>query len=127
MRGLVVLPMVATLALAGCASSSGNITASYVSPLQYQSYNCDQIAQEAQRVSAKVVELSGVQDQNATNDAVKTTLAVVIFPLIALANSGNGQNAAQLGELKGQFDGLQQASIQKNCNIKFQQAPAKKT
>jgi len=32
------------------------------------------------------------------------------------------KNAAQLAQLKGQMEAIQQASIQKNCGIQFRQA-----
>src|SRR4051794_8107868 len=47
-----------TLLLADCASKSSEITASYISPITYQSYNCQQLAAEAQALSAKAAELS---------------------------------------------------------------------
>jgi hypothetical protein len=34
-------------ALGGCASSSADITPAYVSPVMYQAYTCQQLAQEA--------------------------------------------------------------------------------
>jgi hypothetical protein len=40
------------LALAGCASKSGEIAPAYVSPVMYQNYTCQQIAQESQNVAA---------------------------------------------------------------------------
>ena len=40
------------LALAGCADSSDEIAASYVSPLAYQDYTCQQLGAEVGRVSA---------------------------------------------------------------------------
>lgn len=49
-------------ALAGCASSSSEIKAAYVSPLQYQNLNCPQIGQEMERVSRHASEAAGVQD-----------------------------------------------------------------
>jgi len=114
--GLLTLPF---LMLAGCASASKDITSSYVSPLQYQSFSCQQIAAEAQRVSGKATELSGVQDEKVSKDAVTTGVAIVLFWPAAFLVGGNGQTAAELASLKGQFDALQQASIAKNCGLQF--------
>jgi len=41
-------------ALAGCASSSAEISATYVSPVMYKQYTCQQLALEAQSVTARV-------------------------------------------------------------------------
>jgi len=41
--------------ISGCAKSDKNISATYVSPLQYQSYNCNQVGQELLRVNQRVL------------------------------------------------------------------------
>ena len=108
-------------ALAGCASSSSDITASYVSPLQYQAYSCEQIAAEAGRISARVSQLAGVQDNKATNDAVATGVAIVLFWPAAFMVNGDGQTAAELARLKGEFEAVEKASIEKSCGLTFRQ------
>lgn len=115
--------LLAAIALgsAACASSSEKIGAQYVSPIQYSNYNCSQLSQEAQRVSSRVGHLSGVQDSKATNDAIATGVAIVVFWPAAFLVGGNDQNTAELSRLKGEFEAIEQASIQKNCGIKFQQ------
>jgi hypothetical protein len=114
------------LALAGCASNAADVTPTYVSPVLYQSYSCPQLAAEAQRVSAAAAVASGAQDSQHTKDAVATTAAVIIFWPAAFLVQGDKNNAAQLAQLKGQIDAIQQASIMKNCGIQFQQAPPPK-
>ncbi|WP_407188589.1 hypothetical protein [Bradyrhizobium centrosematis] len=108
-------------ALAGCASSSSEITPAYVSPLQYQPYNCQQLALEAQSVSARAAALSGTQDSQRTKDQVATGVAIVVFWPAAFLVGGDKQTAAELAQMKGQMVAIEQASIQKKCNIQFQQ------
>jgi hypothetical protein len=110
--------------LAGCASSSDEITAAYVSPLQYQHLNCPQIAAEAERVSFRVAELSGVQDGKRTSDAVATGVAIVLFWPAAFMIKGDGQTAAELGRLRGEFEALSKVSIEKGCTHKLRQQQA---
>jgi hypothetical protein len=111
--------------LAACASKSNEVTAAYISPMTYQNYNCQQLAMEAQAVSAKAAELSGAQDQKRTNDQIATGVAIVVFWPAAFFVGGDGQVAAQLAQMKGQMNAIEQMSIQKKCNIQFQrQAPA---
>jgi hypothetical protein len=88
--GIVVL----SAALAGCASTSSDITATYVSPVLYQSHDCQQLATEAQWVSARAAVLSSAQDSQRTKDQV-----------------------AELAQVKGQMVAIEQASIAKKCNI----------
>ena len=110
--------------LAGCASSSDKITASYISPMQYDNYNCRQLGEEAQRVSARASEAAGAQDSQATKDAVATTAAIIVFWPAAFFVQGDKQNAAELARLKGELEAIEQVSIRKQCGIQFRQAAA---
>ncbi len=115
--------VLAALFMAGCASKSADIAPAYVSPLQYQSLTCPQLTAEAQRVSAAAAAAAGQQDSQATKDAVATTVGVIIvWPALFLIQ-GDKQNAAQLAQLKGEMDAIEQMSIQKNCGIQFRQPP----
>lgn len=110
--------------LAGCASNADKIGASYISPLQYQNYSCVQLGDEAQRVSGRVAQLSGVQDQKASSNALATGVAIVLFWPAAFMIGGNDQNTAELARLKGEFEAVERASIEKNCRQNFRQETA---
>ena len=114
-----ILAALATLAVAGCASSSDKIAATYVSPIQYESYSCRQLAEEAQRISARAAAAAGAQDSQATKDTVATTAAIIIFWPAAFLIGGDKQNAAELARLRGEMEAIEQASIRKNCGIQF--------
>lgn len=122
MRSNAIVALMAGFALANCASKSSEITPAYVSPMIYQSYTCQQLAMEAQAISAKAAELSGAQDQKRTNDQIATGAAIIVFWPAAFFIGGDGQVAAQLSQLKGQMNAIEQMSIQKRCGIQFQQA-----
>jgi hypothetical protein len=124
MRNLVVAA-VAALVLAGRASASNDIQASYVSPVQYSAYTCQQLGLEAQALSQRAAIVAGAQDEKRSNDQVATGVAIVVFWPAAFLVKGDGQTAAELANLKGQMVAVEQASIQKKCNIQFQgQRPA---
>ena len=108
-----------TLALAGCATRSQDIVSAYVSPSQYESYSCTQLREEAARVSSRAAAASGMQDQNATSDAIATGVALVVFWPAAFLVHGNGANAQEVAQLKGDMDAIEQANILKRCGIKF--------
>lgn len=110
-------------ALGGCASSSADITPSYVSPVAYQGYTCQQLGLEAQAISARAATLSGAQDSQRTKDAWATGAAVVIFWPAAFFVGGDKQTAAELAQMKGQMVAVEQASIAKKCDIKFEGKP----
>ena len=107
---------------AACASKSENIQPTYLSSNMYESYTCDQLAREGQQVSRRAAIAAGQQDKNRTGDIVKTTVGVVLFWPILFANEGDGPVAAELANLKGQMRAIEEASIQKNCGIKFQKS-----
>ena len=105
MRSKIAL-VIAAAALGTCTPpSSGDIPPSYVSPVLYQNYTCQQLEQEALTVSTRAVQASAAQDN-----------ALVL---------GGGNTAIELASLKGQLVAIEQASIQKNCGIQFQDRPAK--
>ena len=110
---------VSSMVLTACAQKSEDIAGAYVSPLSYQGMNCRQIETEARRVSARVSEVSGVQDKNAANDAVATGVALVLFWPAAFFVKGNRENAGELARLKGELEALEQASNTRKCGIVF--------
>jgi hypothetical protein len=122
MRQFVTLVVLAALAVSGCASSSDKVTATYVSPMQYESWTCRQLAEEAQRVSRRASEASGAQDSQANRDTVATAVAVVVFWPAAFMVGGDRNTAAELGRLKGEMEAIEQTSIRKNCRIQFQRS-----
>jgi hypothetical protein len=118
---------IAAALVTGCAKEASQVGPTYVSPITYQSYTCPQLAEEAQRISARAAEAAGVQDQKATNDKVAMGVGIVIFWPALLFTKGNDENTAELARLKGSMDAIEQASIAKHCGIQFQPAPPPKS
>jgi hypothetical protein len=110
------------LLLAGCASRADDVRASYVSPIQYESYSCGQLREEAARVSARAAEATGTQNSKATGDAVATGVAVVLFWPAAFFIKGDGASAAELADLKGRMDAIEEENIRKKCGIEFRKS-----
>ena len=107
------------LALAGCATRPDNISASYISPATYQSYDCAQLREEAARVAQRAAAAIGEQNSKATNDAVMTTVGVIVFFPTLFLIKGDGASAAEVGRLKGEIEAIEQANIRKKCGIEF--------
>ncbi|MGE0338667.1 MAG: hypothetical protein AB7O79_02195 [Xanthobacteraceae bacterium] len=125
MRFFVILAVAATVG--ACAKSADSISASYVSPTIYRDFSCAELSEEAQRVSSRAVAATGAQNQAATRDAVATTVGVVVFWPALFLIGGNDTKAAELAQLKGSMEAIEQASIQKRCGIRFQRAPEQST
>ena len=115
--------VVCLIGLAGCASSADDIAPSYVSPVAYENYTCEQLADEAQSVSARAAQAAGVQNKARTNDAVMTTVGVVVFWPTLFFLKGDGAQSAELARLKGQMEAIETAAIRKKCRIEFQRSP----
>ncbi len=116
MRKFVSALVVSSFLLVSCASSPDKIQATYVSPLEYSSYNCNQIKEEMRRVSRRVHEISGAQKSEASGDAVALGVGLVLFWPALFFMMGDDQED-QLARLKGEYDALEQAAIQKECSI----------
>jgi hypothetical protein len=115
------------LALGGCATRAENISAAYVSPIQYQSYSCAQLQEEAARVSARAVAASGAQDQKATNDAIATGIGAVLFWPALFLIKGDAASAQEIAQLKGDMDAIEEANVRKKCGMQFRKTQAPPT
>ncbi len=113
---VVASTMMLTAFLGGCSSSPDKISAQYVSPLMYQPYDCDQIGMELRRVNSRLIEVTGAQESEANKDAVATGVGLVLF-WPALFFLAGDDRAAELGRLKGEYEALELAAIQKRCDI----------
>jgi hypothetical protein len=114
------------IAVTGCAKDASQVGATYVSPIIYENYTCPQLAEEAQRVSSRAAQASGIQDQKSTNDAIAMGVGLVVVWPALLFIKGNDENTAELARLKGQMDAIEETSIKKRCGITFQRAPTPK-
>ena len=119
MQKAIATTLAISLAISGCATSSANIAASYATPIQYQGYDCTQLAAEAQRIHGRVNQLAGRLDEAASNDkmimGVGVGVGMVLFWPALFALGGTKQQEADYARLKGEYDAIQQAMIAKKC------------
>lgn len=106
--------------LTACAKATNEIPAAYVSPMQYGSYSCKQIEMEMQTVASRVSEVGGRVDKSASNDSTKMAVGMILFWPTLFFLDGDTPQAAEYARLKGEFDALEKAAIQKNCRIKVE-------
>lgn len=122
-----VLPLLLAFFLAACATPPDKIAASSVSTLQYEGYNCKQIAAELARVERKINDIYYRLDKTAGNDSAQMAVGMILFwPALFFLEGGDGPEAAEYARLKGELDALESVSIQKKCGIRFPEAPKKK-
>lgn len=123
MKNKIILA--AVLLVSGCAKNTQEIQASYVSPMQYQSYSCRQLEQEMQLVSRRMAEVGGFVDKTADDDAVQMGVGLVLLWPTLFWLDGDTPQAAEYARLKGEFEAIETAGVRKNCGIKIEKVQPK--
>ncbi len=106
----------ATILLSGCASSSEKLNSPYISPAQFQTYSCAELLAEIERIQARVSQLTGKSNGNAsTSDklALDADLSLSWTALFALA--ATKEQEAEYAQLKSEYDAIQQWAAIKQC------------
>jgi hypothetical protein len=102
----------------GMRIATFNIQKAYVSPLQYQGYDCTQIATELRRVTTHATTMQTNLQKTADNDTAQMTVGLILFwPTLFFLEGGDGPEAAEYARLKGERDALEQIAIQKKCSL----------
>tara|TARA_R110000823_G_C15656229_1_gene471523 strand:- start:61 stop:483 length:423 start_codon:yes stop_codon:yes gene_type:complete len=110
------------LMLAGCASSPNKIAAQYVSPMAYQSYDCDQIALEQNRIERRTGELYQSLKKEANADKWQMGVGLILFwPTLFLLEGGDGPEATEYARLRGEYNAISEVSISKKCQLQFKE------
>ena len=115
MKFSLTLSVSCGLILSGCSTASKDISPVYVSSIQYQSFDCGQIAAENERLTGRVSQLGGRLDEAAANDKAISVVGAVLFWPALFALGGTKGQEAEYARLRGEHDALQQTSIQKKC------------
>lgn len=104
--------------LVGCASNPDSIDAVYVSPLKYANYDCNQIAQEMGYLEQRTNTLYQNLQRKRTNDNWAMGVGMVLFwPALFALDGGDGPEATEYAQVKGEYEALRQNSVGKSCNI----------
>lgn len=111
------------LLAAGCATQPNKIAAVYVSPVQYQSYSCNQVEAEMERVSRRANVLQASLKKTADADAAQMGVGLILFwPTLFFLEGGDGPEAQEFARLKGEKEALEKVAVQKECGLKFRAA-----
>ena len=104
--------------LGGCASNPDKIDAAYISPLKYRTYDCDQVAMEMDHVGRRTTDLYMRLKKERNADNWQMGIGLVLFwPTLFLLEGGDGPEATEYAQLKGNFEALRETSVQKKCAI----------
>ena len=103
--------------LVGCATQPSEIATIHVSPLQYDSYDCDQIAMEMRHVVRKINDLYHELEEEADSDEGSMAIGLIIFwPALFFLEGGDDERAAEYAHLKGELIALEDSAVMKKCD-----------
>ena len=115
-----------TFIVTGCASSPNDMAASYVSPLIYQSYDCQQLVMESDRVSRRVQSMHAKLDEKESDDSAKMAVGLILFWPALFFLDGDEDGAIEYKRLKGESEAIHQAAIARKCDLKLLVPPMPK-
>ena len=116
LKNQIAIAMLAVL-IVGCSKKAEDITATYVSPVQYSNYDCDQTRNEMIRVNGQANKLGGKLDEDAATDAGCTAAGIILFwPALFFLGGTKGQEA-EYARLRGEYNALEQSAIRKKCDL----------
>lgn len=118
MKYIKLLSLLALGLIVGCASNPNKIDAAYVSPLKYAGYDCEQITTEMSHVERRtnVLYQNLKKERNADNWQMGVGL-VLFWPTLFALEGGDGAEASEFAQLKGEYEALRDVSVQKKCGI----------
>ena len=115
-----------TFIVTGCATSPNEMTASYVSPLIYQSFDCQQLVMESDRVSRRVQSMHAKLDEKESDDSAKMAVGLILFWPALFFLDGDEDGAIEYKRLKGESEAIHQAAIARKCDLKLLVPPMPK-
>jgi len=74
-----IFSLAIVVSFTGCATSAKYVSPSYVSPVQYQHYNCDQIEQELTKCSRTVEQVTERHGRASNKDDWAMGVGMVVF------------------------------------------------
>jgi hypothetical protein len=93
--------------LSACASSPTRISSAYVSPTAYNNLTCDQIDTEIMAVDSRASDLYHRLKHRANGDSWKMGIGLLVaWPALLFLSGGNGPEATEYAQMKGQKDAL---------------------
>jgi hypothetical protein len=107
--------------LVSCASNPDNINSAYISPLKYSSYNCNQLSSELDYVGQRTNALYLSLKKKRTADNWQMGVGMLVFwPTLFALEGGDGPEAAEYSQLKGEYEALRTTAVQKRCGLAMQ-------
>ena len=108
---------IAALAVCSCATHPDDIQSTYVSPSLYARWTCEELVEERTRVASRVNQVTGLQSEAATGDAVFMTVGLVIFWPALLGLAATDDHEQELARLRGEYEAIDQSMTRNRCSL----------
>lgn len=118
-NSLCTIVVMCTLVTA-CATDPDQLSATSISSLQYKDYSCDDISTESSRVEERTEELYKELKEKSETDNVQAAVGAILFwPALFFLEGGDGPEAEEYRQLKGEYKALEVVSEEMKCEIAF--------
>lgn len=112
--------MASVCTVTGCATDPNKIAAAYVSPLKYETYDCQQVAVEQAGIEERTnVLYHNLKSRNNSDKWMMGVGLLVAWPALLFMKGNNSAENAEFAQLKGNYEALQHTSIEKKCGLAF--------
>ncbi len=119
MKNSLSIIIITTILITGCATSPDNLPTTYISPLKYKKYDCEQLTEEIDNVSHRVATLHTSLENKADNDTAQAAGAILLWPTLFFLEGGDGPEATEYSNLKGAYEAIRVAMLRKKCSTEF--------
>ena len=124
--------LLAATTLVGCAADTSQIEPTDVPWREYDNYACDELREEAERLTVEARDVGARVDETAALDDVKAAGLILLWPILFVGDldekaenfdtflpKGNTGNTSRYAKLKGRINAIEEASQRKDCAIVF--------
>lgn len=101
--------------LAGCATRSVDVKPLPSDPAVFESWSCDALHVEADKVQRRAVDVAYTVDERVGNNVIALGVGTALFWPAMLAMRPDGPDALELAQLRGRFDALQSQLKSRPC------------
>jgi hypothetical protein len=102
-------------AASGCATRSSDVAPQPADPATFATWDCARIDEESDRVQLHAADVAYAVDARVGNNMIALGLGVMVFWPALLAMRPDGMEAQELAALKGRFEALRTAALQRGC------------
>ena len=114
----IIATLMLLLFVLSCASQPDKISALYVSPATFASYDCTQVESALRSKNARLSQLYNELKAEADADAIQTGVGLFLFwPTLLFLEGTDGAEAEEYRRLKGEVTALQEVATQKKCGF----------